>query len=275
MADLVNDWAYRHDSLAKSVFYFNSFYCITNLIIISLLTGLVWEVFTYMEKQFAKQQKIEEELAALYYAENDRRSPNKRRPTDAHTLLNKAALMVYSNGEDTTNQTGLRTRRKSIMHLNDVLPSSPRIDIDGFEKEPEKKSGKLARSWSTINEPANLTSQPMLPLNPPMKNIERMPSSPMPTPRSSVFRKTHERRLSTASLTPISPVKELGKQIVLTGGIKIFKAVQQQGPNDKENSPKVIREETKEHDHEDHIDLSQIYHHSLSSIKDEKSSTLR
>lgn len=38
--------------------------------IISLLTGLIWEVFTYMEKQFEQQDKIEEQLNEIYYSKS-------------------------------------------------------------------------------------------------------------------------------------------------------------------------------------------------------------
>jgi len=63
----VYDWAYRFDSLTKSSFYFNTFCSITNYFIISLLTGLIWEVFTYMEKQFEQQDQIDAKLDEIYF----------------------------------------------------------------------------------------------------------------------------------------------------------------------------------------------------------------
>ena len=56
------DYAWRYDSLLKASLYFNSFRVIANLIILSLLTGLIWEVFAYMEKYREQQLKLNHEL---------------------------------------------------------------------------------------------------------------------------------------------------------------------------------------------------------------------
>ena len=72
--ELLYDWAWRFDDLTKSSLYFNTFSSVTNYVIISLLTGLIWEVFTYMEKQFEQQDKIEEQLDEIYYGNSLKRS---------------------------------------------------------------------------------------------------------------------------------------------------------------------------------------------------------
>jgi len=44
------DFAYRFDNLGKAAAFFNTYHCIASFIIISLLTALIWEIFSFINK---------------------------------------------------------------------------------------------------------------------------------------------------------------------------------------------------------------------------------
>lgn len=52
------DYAFKIDDFYASAFYFNSFHMIIQLILLSLMRGIVWEVFSVVEST----SKIAEEI---------------------------------------------------------------------------------------------------------------------------------------------------------------------------------------------------------------------
>jgi hypothetical protein len=48
--DVEFDYIQRFGGLAKVSYFFNSYHALANLVVISLLTGLIWEVFTFMSQ---------------------------------------------------------------------------------------------------------------------------------------------------------------------------------------------------------------------------------
>lgn len=56
------DYAIRFGSLAKSSLFFNSFHAISTYVITSLLSGLIWEIFAYMEKFREEQDRLIQEV---------------------------------------------------------------------------------------------------------------------------------------------------------------------------------------------------------------------
>ena len=121
------DSACRYKDLTKASLFFNTFYSISCFIVISLLTGLIWEVFTYMGKQFEKQDKIEEELEAIDFEKPDikRVSRNSRRTTkrlkDNRSLNDSDEGPFAEDGDVITSKRRVRT-------LNDLEepPMSPK-----------------------------------------------------------------------------------------------------------------------------------------------------
>lgn len=59
------DFAVRFDNLGKAGAFFNSYHVGANLIIISLLTGLIWEVYAFTNKLLKEEQNCDEILANL------------------------------------------------------------------------------------------------------------------------------------------------------------------------------------------------------------------
>jgi len=51
----------------KSGLFFNTYYAVAYLIIISLLTGLIWEVFAFMDKNLTEQAKVNEFLNEINF----------------------------------------------------------------------------------------------------------------------------------------------------------------------------------------------------------------
>jgi len=66
--------------LVKSAFYFNTYHALANLIIISLLTGLIWEVFAFMDKNLNEQAQIEELLAEINIMNETYHEPDPNKP---------------------------------------------------------------------------------------------------------------------------------------------------------------------------------------------------
>jgi hypothetical protein len=52
------DAAYRFENLGAAAALFNSYHCITNIILISLLTGLIWEIYTFVNKNLEEETNI-------------------------------------------------------------------------------------------------------------------------------------------------------------------------------------------------------------------------
>jgi Ion transport protein len=55
-SNIIYDYADKFDSIFKSAMFFNSFYLLVKFIILSLLTGLVWEIFTIISSNIGKKQ---------------------------------------------------------------------------------------------------------------------------------------------------------------------------------------------------------------------------
>jgi len=70
----LSDYAWRFDSLLKASLYFNSFFIIANRVIISLLTGLVWEVFAFMGKFHGEKEKLQQKLSKATSNESDKQN---------------------------------------------------------------------------------------------------------------------------------------------------------------------------------------------------------
>jgi len=70
----LSDYAWRFDSLLKAGLYFNSFFIIANRVIISLLTGLVWEVFAFMGKFHGEKEKLEQKLSKAMSNESEKQN---------------------------------------------------------------------------------------------------------------------------------------------------------------------------------------------------------
>lgn len=48
------DYAYRYDIYIPICLYFDSFHGILTIVLLSLLTGLIWEVFTLVDKDLSE-----------------------------------------------------------------------------------------------------------------------------------------------------------------------------------------------------------------------------
>lgn len=53
--NLIYDFAYKFGSLPRSVFYFGSFHIVTQLIVLSIIKGIVWDIFTVIDSAFNEQ----------------------------------------------------------------------------------------------------------------------------------------------------------------------------------------------------------------------------
>ena len=51
-SNIIYDYAYKFESFATSSVFFNSFYLFVKFIILSLLTGLIWEIFTIISSNY-------------------------------------------------------------------------------------------------------------------------------------------------------------------------------------------------------------------------------
>lgn len=137
------DFAVRFDSLASSATFFGTFNAISNMIIISLLTGLIWEVFAFTSKSLAEQLKIDEVLEEL--SVYDRLLSSKTRGSDDKTPANDDDKPKESKSLDLDN---IHKRARSHSEKRHGIPSFTRIDV---QKYVNKKSGvKLDNSDHSI-----------------------------------------------------------------------------------------------------------------------------
>jgi hypothetical protein len=65
------DYAARFDSLGTAALYFNSYHALAIVVVISLLTGLVWEVFNFMNTNLEEKARVEELIEGLEDMEKD------------------------------------------------------------------------------------------------------------------------------------------------------------------------------------------------------------
>lgn len=68
--NVLYDYAVRFNSLAKAALFFDSYFALANLVIVSLLTGLIWEVFTFLNKNLEEQVQVEQVLEEIKMFDN-------------------------------------------------------------------------------------------------------------------------------------------------------------------------------------------------------------
>jgi hypothetical protein len=59
------DYAYRFDNLGKAAAFFNTYHCIAFIIILSLLTGLIWEIYIFVNKNLEEEANVKEALSTI------------------------------------------------------------------------------------------------------------------------------------------------------------------------------------------------------------------
>lgn len=57
---MVYDYAYKFDDLVGVMMYFISFHMLLVLIILSLIKGIIWEVFMIVEQTSKENEELEE-----------------------------------------------------------------------------------------------------------------------------------------------------------------------------------------------------------------------
>jgi hypothetical protein len=56
-SNIIYNYAKKFDSFALSALFFNSFYLLVKFIILSLLTGLIWEIFTIISSNYNQNEE--------------------------------------------------------------------------------------------------------------------------------------------------------------------------------------------------------------------------
>lgn len=75
------DYAYKFQDFLTACLYFNGFHLIVQVILLSLIKGIVWEVFTVVEKNSKKNQELEEMKTKQEEEENRKRNLTKKKRT--------------------------------------------------------------------------------------------------------------------------------------------------------------------------------------------------
>lgn len=58
-SNIIYDFADKFNSMFASAMFFDSFYLLVKFIILSLLTGLVWEIFTIISSNISKSNNVQ------------------------------------------------------------------------------------------------------------------------------------------------------------------------------------------------------------------------
>jgi Ion transport protein len=81
-ADLEINFMERFENVLKPALFFNTYHLLANFVIVSLLNGLIWEIFTFNQKNIEEQEKIDRLLtkikeAAIYLENQSALAPSK------------------------------------------------------------------------------------------------------------------------------------------------------------------------------------------------------
>lgn len=143
----MTDYAYRFDSLVKASLYFNSFYILANRVVISLLCGLIWEVFLYMEKFHGEKEKIEKKIR-----KEKTLDPNSQKPELSSSSDEE---IDEDESDDESNESSEETpfdrkeqQPKATLSLK-MGPSSKKVFVPHrrSEYQPQWKSNKKEKAF--------------------------------------------------------------------------------------------------------------------------------
>jgi hypothetical protein len=119
-SNIIYDYAEKFESMINSMMFYHSFYLLVKYIILSLLTGLVWEIFTIINNNLSKKMdsKLEDKAdseASSYIddAESENEVPDHR--------VNLEELVSPKDENIVFLRSRLKDTRKDSLKLNEIV----------------------------------------------------------------------------------------------------------------------------------------------------------
>ncbi|EGR34843.1 hypothetical protein IMG5_000710 [Ichthyophthirius multifiliis] len=156
-SNVVFDYAYKFDNMIQSIIFFNSFYFIA-IFILSLIGGIIWEVFNVVERISNYLQIIEEQQEIL---ENLEKQQLLLENINFETDYNKYIDVVYNIAQLEKRNYNFLKQETIIIKANGKIQNLDRNDdeeddIEDFEKSDQevlirKSSDKIIIIQDTTN----------------------------------------------------------------------------------------------------------------------------
>ncbi|EGR34851.1 hypothetical protein IMG5_000790 [Ichthyophthirius multifiliis] len=147
----VYDYAYKFDNFTLSVFYFDSFHMIIQLVLISLIKGIVWEVFTVVDKTIKdienrEQIKIQAEL-------NNYQNNLNQEVDNQENEEEQNQKEIKNNSQDNSMQKGIKEYQIILSNLDNVSNKNSIILDEG--QLPESTNHTLQKQFTFHKQSTN------------------------------------------------------------------------------------------------------------------------